>query len=219
MRKLNPKAQSLISYAVLIAVLVAALLAMSTLIRYSVQGKFRQAADVFGGGEQYALELTTAEYDLGPNPRGTMRFLSPRFENNGFIPKRFSCEGRNVNPPLILEGVPGDAKSLILIVDDPQPDAPMGTWVHWVVFDISPTLSQIDANSIPGKQGINYNGMNNYEGPCPPPGTTHQYFFRIYALDTLLGLDEAMATKAEVEKAMQGHILDKTELVGLYKME
>ncbi len=143
---------------------------------------------------------------------GEMKVTSPEFKNNEFIPKKFTCEGDDINPILVIEGIPKEAKSLALIVDDP--DAPMGTWVHWVVYDI-PVVSKIDEDSIPGKQGSNDSGRKDYGGPCPPSGT-HRYFFKIYALDTQLNLGEGISKKA-LEKAMDGHILDKAELVGLYQ--
>ena len=141
-----------------------------------------------------------------------MRLSSPEFKNNDFIPKKFTCQGEDINPALIMEDIPKETKSLALIVDDP--DAPMGTWVHWVVFDISP-VSQIEENSIPAKQGSNDSGRKGYHGPCPPSGT-HRYFFKIYALDTMLNLKEGI-NKFDLEKAMEGHILAKAELIGLYK--
>jgi len=144
----------------------------------------------------------------------SMRITSPDFENNQFIPKKFTCQGEDVNPSLIIEGIPKETKSLALIMDDP--DAPMGTWVHWVVFDI-PVINRIEENSIPGKQGRNNFGRENYGGPCPPSGT-HRYFFKVYALDTVLNLAEGIS-KGALEKAMQGHILDKAELIGLYKKQ
>jgi Raf kinase inhibitor-like YbhB/YbcL family protein len=142
----------------------------------------------------------------------SMKLTSPEFENNGFIPKRFSCQGQNINPALIIEGIPTEAKSLALIFDDP--DAPAGDWVHWVVFDM-PVVSKIEEDSIPGNQGINDFGRNDYGGPCPPFGT-HRYVFKIYALDVKLGLGEGI-NKRELEQAMEGHILAKAELVGRYK--
>jgi len=141
-----------------------------------------------------------------------MTLTSPEFEHNQFIPRKFTCEGDDVNPALIIEDVPKEAKSLALIMDDP--DASMGTWVHWVVFDI-PVKNRIEENSIPGKQGINNAGQKNYHGPCPPSGV-HRYFFKLYALDTLLNLKEGIS-KGGLEKAMQGHILAEAELIGLYK--
>jgi len=141
-----------------------------------------------------------------------MKIFSPEFENNGFIPKKFTCQGADVNPALIIENIPKEAKSLALIVDDP--DAPMVTWVHWVVFDIA-LINRIEENSIPGKQGLNDFSRKDYCGPCPPSGT-HHYFFKIYALDKILNLSEGIASK-ELEKAMEGHILEQAELIGLYK--
>ncbi|MGE5197383.1 MAG: YbhB/YbcL family Raf kinase inhibitor-like protein [Deltaproteobacteria bacterium] len=141
-----------------------------------------------------------------------MKLKSPEFEYNKSIPKKFTCEGADINPELIIEDAPPGTKSMALIVDDP--DAPMGTWVHWVVFDI-PVVARIEENSVPGKQGRNDFRRKNYGGPCPPSGT-HRYFFKIYALDTLLNLKEGIS-KEELEEAMQGHILSGAELVGLYK--
>ena len=141
-----------------------------------------------------------------------MKLTSPEFENNKFIPKKFTCEGSDINPALSIDGIPDKAASLALIVDDP--DAPMGTWVHWVVFDI-PLTAKIEEKSIPGTQGSNDFGRGDYGGPCPPSGT-HRYFFKLYALDSKLGL-KAGITKHELEKAMQGHILGQAQLIGLYK--
>ncbi|MFH1191363.1 MAG: YbhB/YbcL family Raf kinase inhibitor-like protein [Candidatus Omnitrophota bacterium] len=141
-----------------------------------------------------------------------MRLKSPEFKDSQFIPAKFSCEGEDVNPELMIGDIPPEAKSLALIVDDP--DAPMGTWVHWVVFDIPP-IPGIAENSIPGIQGINSAGGKNYHGPCPPSGA-YRYLFKIYALDTVLNL-KAGISKEQLEKAMQGHILASAQLLGLYK--
>lgn len=141
-----------------------------------------------------------------------MKITSSDFKDNGMIPGRFTCDGENVNPCLVIEGVPPAAKSLALVVDDP--DAPMGTWVHWLVYDM-PLSGRIEQDSVPGKQGRNDFGRKNYGGPCPPSGT-HRYFFKLYALDAALGLKEGLSKK-ELEGAMQGHVLEKAELVGLYK--
>jgi len=143
-----------------------------------------------------------------------MKLTSPEFANNSSIPSRFTCKGENINPALEIHDVPTGTQSLALIMDDP--DAPMGTWVHWVVFDI-PVISKIDENSIPGKQGRNNFGRKDYGGPCPPSGT-HRYFFKLYALDKMLGLAEDIS-KGALEKATQAHILEKAELIGLYKKE
>jgi len=141
-----------------------------------------------------------------------MKLTSPEFENNKFIPKKFTCQGQDINPGLNIQDIPKETKSMALIVDDP--DAPMGDWVHWVVFNI-PVVSKIEEDSIPGKQGSNDFGRKDYGGPCPPSGT-HRYFFKIYALDTELDLGEGVS-KRELENAMEAHILAKAELIGLYK--
>jgi len=151
--------------------------------------------------------LIVAEEVGGPK----MKITSPEFEDNKYMPKRFGYEHDNTNPTLIVEGIPSGAKSLVLIVDDP--DAARG-WVHWLVYDM-PLISRIEEGGIPGRQGMNDFRTLKYGGPCPPSGT-HRYFFRIYALDKELGLKEGADRKA-VEKAMEGYVLGKAELVGLYK--
>ncbi len=143
----------------------------------------------------------------------SMKITSPEFKHNEYIPKKFTCEGQDISPTIVIEGVPATAKSLALVVDDP--DAPIGMWVHWVVFDIPVTSTTIKEDTIPGKQGINDFRRNDYGGPCPPSGT-HRYFFKIYALDTMLNLKEDIKKK-DLEKAMDGHIIDKAELIGLYQ--
>jgi len=147
--------------------------------------------------------------------RNGLKISSHAFENNGYIPSKYTCDGRNVNPPLLIEGIPANSKSLALIVDDP--DAPVGTWVHWVLWNIEPGIKEIKENSIPAGaiQGINDFRKNNYGGPCPPSGT-HRYFFKLYALDIILNVS-ANSTKADLEKAMKGHILQQAEIIGLYK--
>jgi len=137
---------------------------------------------------------------------------SPAFENNKLIPSKYTCDGDNVNPPLTIEGVPDETKSLVLIVDDP--DAPMGTWDHWIVWNIPPT-SKIEENTVPGTEGVNDSRKHSYGGPCPPWGT-HRYFFKVYALNAKLNLNPN-SNKKDVEKAMQDHILAKGELIGLYR--
>lgn len=143
-----------------------------------------------------------------------MRLSSPEFAQDGFIPARFTCEGTDINPALRIENVPAGTKTLALILEDP--DAPRGTWVHWLVYDIPVTI-WIDADSVPGTQGRNDYGIREYRGPCPPSGT-HRYVFTLYALDTELGLDEGVEQAALV-RAMQGHILATAELSGYYSRE
>jgi len=137
---------------------------------------------------------------------------SPAFANNETIPDKYTCQGENVNPPLMINSMPEATKTLVLIIDDP--DAPNGVWNHWVVWDIDNNPA-IDENSIPGRQGKNSAGNNEYTGPCPQAGTSHRYLFKLYALDSALDLEEG-ATKAEVEKEMEDYIIDQTQLVGLY---
>lgn len=141
-----------------------------------------------------------------------MRISSSAFEHNTYIPVEFSCQGRKVNPPLAIESIPKAAKSLVLIVDDP--DAPGGDFVHWVVYDIK-IISRIEENNTPGKQGINSLGKLGYVSPCPPSGA-HRYFFKIYALDKMLNLKEGI-NKYDLEEVMSGHIIEKAELIGLYQ--
>ncbi|MCX7771085.1 MAG: YbhB/YbcL family Raf kinase inhibitor-like protein [Proteobacteria bacterium] len=143
-----------------------------------------------------------------------MRITSPAFSNNTLIPKKYTCDGEDVNPPLEFHEVPANAKSLALIVDDP--DAPMGTWVHWVLFNIPPNYKGIEENSVPegAIEGINDFKKLKYGGPCPPSGT-HRYFFKLYALDSLINL-KGTIKKDDLERAMKGHIIEKAELIGLY---
>jgi Raf kinase inhibitor-like YbhB/YbcL family protein len=140
-----------------------------------------------------------------------MKITSPEFKDNSLIPTKFTCRGEDINPALFVENIPERTKSLALIIDDP--DAPGETWVHWVVFNI-PLISLIEENSIPGKEGKNSFGGKHYGGPCPPSGT-HRYLFKLYALDTILESDEGI-TKKDLEKSMEGHLLEKAELTGLY---
>jgi Raf kinase inhibitor-like YbhB/YbcL family protein len=145
---------------------------------------------------------------------GDMKLSSPAFPDNGNIPAKFSCQGDDVSPQLDIEGVPEGAQSLVLIMDDP--DAPMGTWDHWIVFNMAPTTASIAEDSVPSGavQGRNGWGNSEYGGPCPPGGT-HRYVFRLYALDATLDLGSG-AAKIDVESAMQGHVLAQATLTGLY---
>lgn len=145
----------------------------------------------------------------------TLAISSPDFNQGGAIPARHTCDGNDTSPALIITKVPAAAQSLALIMDDP--DAPMGDWVHWVVWNIPPRTWEIPGNSLPPQavQGKNDWHRNSYGGPCPPSGT-HRYFFRVYALDTTLHLGNS-TTKGDLERAMQGHILAKGELMGTYK--
>lgn len=142
-----------------------------------------------------------------------MKISSSAFKNNSIIPAKYTCDGENINLPLTFSDVPKDAKSLVLIVDDP--DAPMGLWIHWVVFDIDPKTTGVSEGSkFPNaKEGITSFGGKGYGGPCPPSGI-HRYFFKLYALDTTLSLNNP--DKAELENAMRNHVIEKAEIIGLY---
>ncbi|HYA86272.1 MAG TPA: YbhB/YbcL family Raf kinase inhibitor-like protein [Nitrospirota bacterium] len=144
----------------------------------------------------------------------SLKISSSSFKHNGHIPSKYTCDGMDVNPPLAIENVPPDAKSLALIVDDP--DAPRGTWVHWVIWNIASGTQAIDENTVPAgaSEGMNDFRKRNYGGPCPPSGT-HRYFFKLYALNSSLTLN-ANATKLDLERAMKGHILAQSEVIGLY---
>jgi Raf kinase inhibitor-like YbhB/YbcL family protein len=149
-----------------------------------------------------------------------MVLKSPAFSEGDMIPRKYTCDGANVSPPLTWSGVPAGVKSLALICDDP--DAPRGTFVHWVVFNIPPSSSGLreglsnDKTLQDGsKQGLNDFRRIGYGGPCPPSGT-HRYYFKLYALDTELGLDPG-ATKKELLEAMEGHILAEASLMGKYR--
>lgn len=143
-----------------------------------------------------------------------MKLTSSTFMHNGNIPSEYTCDGTDISPPLSISDVPANTKSLVLISDDP--DAPVGTWDHWVVFNIPASTTQISKGTEPkGTAGKNSWGRTGYGGPCPPSGT-HRYFFKLYALDTELNLPVGSAKK-QIESAMQGHILAKAELIGLYK--
>lgn len=143
-----------------------------------------------------------------------MRLVSKVFQNNGPIPAKYTCDGEDVNPPLLISDVPEKAKSLVLIVDDP--DSPSGTWTHWIVWNINTGLNEIKENERPdeGIEGVTSFGKTGYGGPCPHSGR-HRYVFKLYALNEFISLDPK-SDKQKLEAAMEGKILDQAELVGLY---
>lgn len=157
----------------------------------------------------------------------TFKIISPAFASGDTIPVKFTCDGDDISPKLEWSGTPDTAKSLALICDDP--DAPLGTWVHWVIFNIPVNMDCFDEKYAPSKglskaftrgegpiDGINDFRCYGYNGPCPPKGPAHRYFFKLYALDTVLNLKTG-ASKADVEKAMNGHIIAQAELIGKYQ--
>jgi len=159
---------------------------------------------------------------LGQAREGTMSFelASTAFTNGGTIPKKFTCDGPDVSPPIKWTQSVAGTQSFALIMDDP--DAPAGTWVHWVLYNLPADAREIPEGAHKQEQLANgaMQGRNDfrrigYGGPCPPPGTPHRYFFRLYTLDAKLTL-KAGATRAELESAMKGHILVQTELMGRY---
>jgi len=144
---------------------------------------------------------------------------SPAFEDGGMIPAKHTCDGQDISPALQWQGVPGGAKSIALISDDP--DAPMGTWVHWVLWNLPPDTQGLPEHVPPepelpdgARQGINDFGRPGYGGPCPPGGT-HRYYFKVYALDKTLALP-GKTTKADLLAAMDGHVLAEGQLMGKY---
>jgi Raf kinase inhibitor-like YbhB/YbcL family protein len=162
--------------------------------------------------------------------RLTIRLISSAFTEGGMIPRVYTCDGADKSPPLEWSGVPGTARSLVLICDDP--DAPMGTWSHWVLFDLSPSITSLEEGVAPDlvatlepkpvvkqphltvRQGKNDFGKIGYGGPCPPRGT-HRYFFRLYALDERIDLAPG-PTRSTVLKAIEGHIIAEGRLMGKY---
>ncbi len=153
------------------------------------------------------------------NLRMTFSLSSPAFEENGVIPAKYTCDGdRLFSVPLIITDTPEEAASLVLFMDDP--DIPKGrlpgdVFQHWIVYDMPPTTKAFgNGGTPPGKEGKNSAGKNSYTGPCPPDGE-HRYFFRLYALDSMLELPEA-ASREEVESAMGGHVIAEAQLMGRY---
>lgn len=147
-------------------------------------------------------------------------FESTAFADGELIPPKHTCDGQDVSPPLKWKGVPEGAKSIAIICDDP--DAPGGTWVHWVIYNLPASVSELreglprtDVVSIGGRQGTNDFSRLGYGGPCPPRGAPHRYYFRIYALDIDLQL-QAGSTRSDVVRAMEGHILGQGQLMGKY---
>ncbi len=160
-----------------------------------------------------AAEIKTAVMELG----------SSAFESGAAIPRRYTCDGDNVSPPLRWSRVPAGTKSLALIADDP--DAPGGTWSHWVIYDLPPSVTALgentprtDALASGAKQGVNDFQQTGYGGPCPPPGPAHRYFFRLYALDRAIAA-KPKTSRQQLLAAIQGRILGAAELMGRYQRQ
>jgi Raf kinase inhibitor-like YbhB/YbcL family protein len=156
-----------------------------------------------------------------PITTAAMTITSPAFSAGGLIPVKYSCDGENINPPLLFNDIPERATSLVLLMDDPDVPKnlkPDGVFDHWVMYNIPSGNAQVkEGTAPPGIQGKNGAGATKYTGPCPP-GKEHRYFFKLYALDTDLAFNEA-PTKALVEQAMQGHIVGQAELMGRYNRQ
>ena len=172
-----------------------------------------------GAKEQNRSAAKQTGEDMTTSSAEKIVLTSPAFKEGERIPKKYTCDGSDISPALDWNSVPAQTKGLALIADDP--DAPMGTWVHWVIFNIPPTLTGLPEN-VPAKDSLpdgTLQGKNDfrnygYGGPCPPGGT-HRYFFKLYALDTMLKLP-AGSKKSDVVKAMQGHVLAEGALMGRY---
>lgn len=148
-----------------------------------------------------------------------MKITSTAFEHNGKIPSIYTCDGENINPPLEFPDIPENAKSLVLLMDDPDVPKnlkPDGMFDHWIIYNMPPSTNEVGENHVPpGKEGLNGAGQKKYTGPCPPD-REHRYFFKLYALDAMLDLPGG-TDKAMVEEAMKDHIISKAELIGLYE--
>lgn len=165
----------------------------------------------FVGPNKYVPDITPTPKQVPQN----MKLASSAFANEEKIPVTYTCDGQKIHPPLSISGIPDMTKSLAIIVDDP--DAPAGTFNHWVIWNIDPTATEIAAGVVPQKsqEGTNSAGRIGYTPPCPPSGPSHRYFFTLYAVDTTVGLD-GKAKKDDVISAMNGHIIEQTNLIGTY---
>jgi hypothetical protein len=159
----------------------------------------------------------------GKTGKNHMQLTSTAFAEGTPIPGKYTCDGKNVSPPLKWSGAPAGAKALVLIVDDP--DAPSGTWVHWVLYDLPATVSELaeDVSKSQYVAGVAKQGLNDFQhlgygGPCPPHGKPHRYFFKLYALDAPLDLKPGL-TKKDIERAMEKHVLAHCQLMGTYKRQ
>jgi Raf kinase inhibitor-like YbhB/YbcL family protein len=177
------------------------------------------AASVFCFALSVALAISASSQSTERTP--AMQLTTSAFKTGEAIPAKHTCDGQNLSPAFKWTGTPANAKALALIADDP--DAPGGTWVHWVLFDVPPNVTELPegiekSQFIPSgaKQGLNDFRHLGYGGPCPPHGKPHRYFFKLYALDKEIGLKPG-ASRKEVEKAMEKHILAEAALMGTYQ--
>ena len=190
-------------------------IAVSLILMIFIVGCSTDKGKTISEGINYG-DINNGKNDEIINEVVLMKLSSPDFKHNSMMPSELTCDGDDKSPELNIADVPKNAKSLVLINDDP--DAPVGVWDHWIVFNIPPATAKISKGVEPqGIGGKNSWGRTGYGGPCPPSGV-HRYFFKLYALDTMLSLKEG-AAKKEIESAMQGYIIAKTELIGLYKRQ
>jgi Raf kinase inhibitor-like YbhB/YbcL family protein len=141
---------------------------------------------------------------------------SPAFDDNGYIPVKYTCQGSDVNPPLVFKNVPPNTKSIVLIIEDP--DAAGGAFTHWIMWNINPKIEGIKEHAFPkgAEQSINDFGTNGYSGPCPPYGKAHRYLFKLFAINTMLHIDRPI-TRQDLEEAIHSHVISSAMLTGLYK--
>lgn len=164
----------------------------------------------FAKGIQYLIQVNIIQINF----QQTFSLSSPAFDNNGTIPVQYTCDGVDISPPLRIDGVPANAQSLALIVDDE--DAPGGIFIHWIVWNIPTDKIQfVEGENIDFPQGTTSFGKSGYHGPCPPSGPAHRYDFKLYALDSLLNLD-SRSTKSDLENSMNTHIIAQATLIGKY---
>lgn len=188
----------------------------SVLIRknnYLTELKYPNATQAGLFSFRHTQELKPTNMKTTITQAATLTVTSTAFNADGNIPLKYSCEGANINPPLSIRNVPENAKSLALILDDPE--ATHGTFTHWTVWNIPVGIETITENSNPGTEGKNGSGKTGYTGPCPPTGT-HHYHFKIFALDAVLDLKKGEDRPA-LENAMKSHIITSVEMIGLYK--
>jgi len=162
------------------------------------------------------IVVTTVSNPTGESTN-SFNLMSPNFTNGSYIPNRYTCMGLNINPELEMSGVPAETQSLALILDDPDAIAVAGyTWVHWLLWNITPSITVIEENSVPKNaiQGLNSWDKTDYGGPCPPKGRDHEYFFKLYALDIELSISSTHVDN--LMEAMEGHIINKAVLTGWY---
>jgi Raf kinase inhibitor-like YbhB/YbcL family protein len=168
---------------------------------------------------KFTLLVLSALLFLNPkitnmNSPAQLKISSPAFKQEEMIPAKYTCSGQDINPPLHIDGIPGHCQTLAMIMDDP--DAPRGTYYHWVVWNIPPQAT-IEENSQPGLSGMTSFGKKGYGGPCPPSGT-HRYYFKVYALDAKLNLPDDTDHK-KLEEAIKGHVLAQGELMGKFSKQ